>query len=49
MQAILPLQGRPTCCTMVKEPEMSAWLAMTAADVASTTETQRRGSGMDSQ
>jgi hypothetical protein len=34
---------------MVKEPEMRAWLAMTAAEVASATAGQRSGSGMDSQ
>lgn len=33
------------CCTMVKEPEIRAWLAMTDAPVAMTTAGQRSASG----
>ena len=44
-----PVATLSTCCTMEKAPEMSAWLAMIAASVASTTMGQSTACGTDCQ
>ena len=45
----LQLSAKLACCTMENAPVMSAWLAMMAAAVASTTTGQITACGTDSQ